>query len=409
MERFQNKKNLTPFQIKLLTQLQKHKTMKSSNHQKPVINDPKQKDTHTPSHTPISHSNNDTDTDTNSVIFPQDPSISVSWTEEIDYLLFQLFMHCKLLAAQHHARYTFFRNRLKRYRIPIIICSALNAYIAVGFQPYMAQSTISTINSVISLFCGILTSIELFLNVQKKMEKELVSYNNFYRLSVDIMKMLWINKPDRKEDGGKFLEKKYNEYLNCIESGNAGRPSQYKNIFEKIGDEYVNKVFDNNDDEHDVPTNYNDEVTIKRKISNLNDIDPSYYNNSDSFPILMYIYRLFTYYFCCICYKNNNVKKKQSYKDYEEYKKYNQKKSYIDIARKKVTKIITPNEYIADKNQEDYDSKMQYVNHQYQTKSRTSNQPSSFPSFNISQSISNKPELDQSSKNNIELKLTDNV
>jgi hypothetical protein len=35
-----------------------------------------------------------------------------------------------------------------------------------------------------------LTSIELFLNIQKKMENDLMSHKDFYRLSIDIYKII---------------------------------------------------------------------------------------------------------------------------------------------------------------------------------------------------------------------------
>ena len=40
--------------------------------------------------------------------------------------------------------------------------------------------------ALISLFCGVLTSIELFLNLNKKMEVELTTYKSFYTLVIDI-------------------------------------------------------------------------------------------------------------------------------------------------------------------------------------------------------------------------------
>jgi hypothetical protein len=311
-------------------------------------------------------------------------NFSDSWTDEIDYLLFHLFMHCKLLASQHHNRYTFFRNRLKRYRIPIILLSAINAYIAVGFQPYMEQTTISTINSVLSLFTGILTSIELFLNVQKKMEKELVSYNDFYRLSVDIMKILWIKKEDRKEDGGKFLEKKYNDYLNAIENGNAGRPSQYKNIFDSLSSEYLIKLY------NDVDKN-----TLIGTSQYLNILSPTssaapskVFNENDTFPIIMCCYRscLKTINgLCCITSannshnhnnhnshshnnnnNNNHNKMEQIKMNIDAYDKFfkqqnmDRSKSFLDLLQRQIIKVTSPNEYMADKSKEDYENKMSY-------------------------------------------------
>jgi len=67
---------------------------------------------------------------------------------------------------------------------------------------------------MISLFCGILTSIELLINLQKRMELELESYKEYSKISVDIYVQLQRSPADRGDKGdlGKFLSERYNEY-----------------------------------------------------------------------------------------------------------------------------------------------------------------------------------------------------
>jgi hypothetical protein len=67
---------------------------------------------------------------------------------------------------------------------------------------------------MISLFCGILTSIELLINLQKRMELELESYKEYSKIGVDIYVQLQRSPADRGDKGdlGKFLSERYNEY-----------------------------------------------------------------------------------------------------------------------------------------------------------------------------------------------------
>ena len=83
----------------------------------------------------------------------------------------------------------------------------------------MVQSTISLINAILSLFCGILTGIEILLNLQKRMECEMDTYKKYYKLSVEIKKELitYLHINDRKYDKLRdFLDKKYNDYQSIV-------------------------------------------------------------------------------------------------------------------------------------------------------------------------------------------------
>jgi hypothetical protein len=142
------------------------------------------------------------------------------WSEDIEIVLENIRQNCVLLSKNHKQRYYLFKSYLKYFRIPLICLSALNSIFAVGLQPYMIQSTISIINCFISLICGIITSVELYLGVQKQMENEFISSKSYYLLGIDIFKTLSLNREHRTIGGLVYLEEKYNEYCKLIESTN---------------------------------------------------------------------------------------------------------------------------------------------------------------------------------------------
>lgn len=130
-------------------------------------------------------------------------------------ILNKIRKNCIKHSAYHNHRYHLYKNILFTcFRVPLILLSGINSFSAVGLQPYIEQSYISLITAMISLFCGILTSIELLLNLQKRMELELESYKEYSKIGVDIYIQLQRAPLDRGDKGdlGKFLSERYNEY-----------------------------------------------------------------------------------------------------------------------------------------------------------------------------------------------------
>lgn len=143
------------------------------------------------------------------------------WTESIERILDKMRINCVNLSEYHMFKYRRYKRYLLFFRIPIIILSGANVFSAVGLQGYITQSSISIINSIFSLVCGMITSIELFLNIQKKMESDLVSHKDYYRLSIDIFKVISLERNIRKVDGKTFLDQKFSEYEKLIKSSNV--------------------------------------------------------------------------------------------------------------------------------------------------------------------------------------------
>ena len=142
----------------------------------------------------------------------------MDWTDDIDQVLNAIRMNCVLLNKAHKKRYFELKNSLKYYRLPVIVLNGCNSIISVGLQPYANQGAISLTTSLIALTCGIIGSIELFLGVQKRLESDLVSQRDYYLLSIDIYKVLSLDKKNRPIPSKDYLEKTYNIYTKLIES-----------------------------------------------------------------------------------------------------------------------------------------------------------------------------------------------
>ena len=143
------------------------------------------------------------------------------WSEDIESVLENIRVNCVLLSQEHKSRYFALKENLKYYRLPVIVLSGLNSIFSVGLQPYADQQAISMITCVLALACSIIGSIELFLQVQVGMESEMISQREYYLLSVDIFKILTLDKTHRPIPAKEYLERMYSEYCKLIESSNA--------------------------------------------------------------------------------------------------------------------------------------------------------------------------------------------
>ena len=142
----------------------------------------------------------------------------------IKILLERMRRNCIKLGVYHNSRYNKYRRFLfYLFRLPSLILSGVNGFFAIGLKNYTAQTTVSVINAVISFVCGIITSIEISLNLQKRMESELDTYKKFYKLTVEIDKELTLFvdiDENSRQKLREFTEKKYNDYQSIVSLSN---------------------------------------------------------------------------------------------------------------------------------------------------------------------------------------------
>jgi hypothetical protein len=139
------------------------------------------------------------------------------WSDGIETALNNIHKNSLAICEYHSRNYSQIKGYQKYFRVPIIVLSGLNSVFSVGLQPFISQKIISVLCCSISLLCGILSSLELFIGIQTRMEKELISSKEFYILSCDIFKVLSIERSNRMMDGNIYLDTIHNKYCSLIE------------------------------------------------------------------------------------------------------------------------------------------------------------------------------------------------
>ena len=145
---------------------------------------------------------------------------SVAWSSDVDIILERIRCNSIILSDYHKQNYFYLHSRLKYFRIPVIIISAFASVFNIGLQPFIDQGWISIICCLMSLITGLIGSIELFLQIQKRMESDLTYSRDYYLLAIDIYKVLSLDPDNRNGDGGTFLDDKFNIYRKMVENSN---------------------------------------------------------------------------------------------------------------------------------------------------------------------------------------------
>lgn len=109
-------------------------------------------------------------------------------------MLKELHTNCINYSTYHNARYMYYKKIIFFvFRIPVILLAAINSFLAIGVDSYIDQKIISITNAIVSLVCGIFTSIELFLNLQKRIEMDFMCYKEYYILGVDAYQLIQLH------------------------------------------------------------------------------------------------------------------------------------------------------------------------------------------------------------------------
>lgn len=140
------------------------------------------------------------------------------WTDDQEEVLRNISHNAGLMSEHHKDKYTQLIASLSYYKIPIIILSSLNGIFSAGLGRYIDQSIVSTLTCLISFFVSSISSVELFLSIQRRSDQELVSYKQFYTLSVKINTTLLLQKNHRQVEGDTFLTQVLGEYNSLFDS-----------------------------------------------------------------------------------------------------------------------------------------------------------------------------------------------
>ena len=166
-------------------------------------------------------------------------STAETWTEDINLVLKNLLANVDVLQKRHKQNYLLYENRLAFFRIPLICLSALNSVFSVGLNAYLEQTTVSTMNCLISLGCAVISAVELFLGIHGKMESELASYHGYKLLGNKISSTLKLEPQHREIEGIKFLTSIMSEYNKLFESSLVLQENLDDELFKNLKENFV--------------------------------------------------------------------------------------------------------------------------------------------------------------------------
>lgn len=146
-------------------------------------------------------------------------STASSWTEDIDQLLENIRHNSVVLSQEYKRQYFALKSALQYFKLPVIVISTFNASLSVGLQPYCEQGTISVITCLLALVCSVIGSVELYMEIAKRMSDSLALSKDYYHLSVSIYKVLQLAHDNRPSDSRIVLEDFWNTYCKLAEQG----------------------------------------------------------------------------------------------------------------------------------------------------------------------------------------------
>jgi hypothetical protein len=147
-------------------------------------------------------------------------TLTETWTNDIVVILNNIRINSVLLSKYHKKTYIVLQGKLRYFRIPIIILSAISSLFNLGLSEYMSPQNVSLLCAILSLITGLIGSIELYLQIQRILENSLIHSRDFYLLAVEIQKCLLLTPENRNGDATIYLDGIFNDYTRLIETSN---------------------------------------------------------------------------------------------------------------------------------------------------------------------------------------------
>ena len=140
--------------------------------------------------------------------------------EKIRAQLNHIEQNASNLSQLNRTNYLYLSKQIKYFKIPVIFFSSLNSIFAVSLNSYMSQPSVSLLNCLISFMVSLISSLELYLGLTKRLDKSLLCYRNFYMLSMKIKQYNFLEKVNEPE---KFLQECIEEYESYFKESEVTR------------------------------------------------------------------------------------------------------------------------------------------------------------------------------------------
>lgn len=139
-----------------------------------------------------------------------------TFTPDIIEILKKIRINSFLMSIKHREIYQENKSCSQYFDLPTIVLSIFSSSL-MSFNSVPLEKKI-IVNTSISMFIAILTSIKLYLNLNTTIQDSETLSHQFYLLSINIYKILELSEDNRKCDGIQFLNDSYNEYIKLLDS-----------------------------------------------------------------------------------------------------------------------------------------------------------------------------------------------
>jgi hypothetical protein len=142
------------------------------------------------------------------------------WHDREEEYLTKIEQQCNDYANYHTKDHMYYNKLSTRFNIPILVLSSVNALTAVSLNSFLEQEFVSILNAVLSAFCGILGSVQLYMKLNEKMTNSLRASILMKRLALKISKELSVDREQRATEGQAFLQECFADLNTALEQGN---------------------------------------------------------------------------------------------------------------------------------------------------------------------------------------------
>ena len=220
---------------------------------------------------------------------------------------------------KHKKKYLQLKKLVRYLNFTVIIFSFMTSIVSVGIQPYLEQKTISGITCLLGILCSIIGSLEMFFDITKQMENNLLASKEYYLLSDNIFKIKSFVKDNKLIKSIDLFQDSYNKYSKLIESSNI-LPNNVNSKLLSLENFpfFREKSKTNNNSSNDIEKNienivlgkYPDEkLDVEKKTNEKNDIENNINGkNDEKFDSNNALTKYITYSF-------NNLKDNKEYND----------------------------------------------------------------------------------------------
>ena len=142
-----------------------------------------------------------------------------SWTDAHDESLYIIFKYSNTLYKQYHKNYIKSKQRLQKYRIPIIILSSISGFLSIsnsGYIPDEYNKWVSLIVGFFNLLTSLVSLIENFKKIDQTVIKSQETYISFKKINDNISLLLRTPREERKESGTDSVEKFFQLFENTL-------------------------------------------------------------------------------------------------------------------------------------------------------------------------------------------------